>query len=336
MLRIQDHSFHPPADTPLMRVRLLILLACLVASLAPSRAGAADLVLVQSSALAPYEEARAAIEAHWAQPRALGGVKSIAPISLAVFLLTDYPSLPQLAQKIREERPRAVLAIGREALAFCREQVPAPVVYLLAPEGQELAGARRDILGVSLKIDPVRQLAALGRALPGVQTIGALYSPQHSGAWVKEALLSPVADVQTLLFRKIDASTDFARALAGLGGSIQAYWLLPDQLAATPETVRHLLHFSFARQIPIIAFSEKYLSQGAALAITFDIPDLGRQAAELAGQIAGGADPATLPALSPPRLVRVVANLKILARMGITVNQAEVTAPYLNGDTDRP
>ncbi|MGV1098957.1 ABC transporter substrate-binding protein [Thiovibrio sp. JS02] len=311
-----------------MPLRVFILLCCVFAVLVPAGARCADIVLVQSSNLAPYEEARRGIEDYLATPHTGRGVKSIASSTLSSFLLTDYAAGAELAREINREQPRVAVAIGRDALNFCRDRLSLPTVFLMAPEARDLLGNRKDIVGITMKIQPSRQLTAVAKALPKVQSIGAIYNPQQTGAWVQEALVSGVGDVQALLFRKIAATSDFAKTLAALSVGIQAYWMLPDQLATTPETLQHLLRFSFENRIPIITFSEKYLRQGAALAVTFDIADMGRQAAELAESIANGLSVRDLPASIAPRQIKVVANVRVLEKMGVTVNTTAISESY--------
>jgi putative ABC transport system substrate-binding protein len=218
-----------------------------------------------------------------------------------------------------------VVAIGDQALEFARDLREVPVVYLLAPSARGLA---KNFLGIDMRIQPSRQLAAISKALPKVHSIGVLYNPSQSGQWVQEALLSPVGSIQTLLFKKFDSQTSLPGALQELAGKVDAYWLLPDSLLTAPQVFAGLLEFSMKNRIPIISFSEKYLAQGAAVAVTFDTLDLGAQAAELGAQVLLDGLGGDVPITTSPRKVRVVANPTVLERLGITYSAKGIDAIF--------
>lgn len=287
-------------------------------------AWALDCVLLQSSALRPYEEARQGFEKAWLGQHS-SGPKSISGNSVTQVLLSEQQAADIFSLKKQLQAARLVVAIGDQALEFAKELREVPVVYLLAPSATGLA---KNFLGIEMRIQPSRQLAAINKALPRVRSIGVLYNPAQSGQWVQEALLSPVASVQTLLFKKFDSQTNVPGALQELAGKVDAYWLLPDPQLTAPQVFGSLLEFSMKNRIPIISFSEKYLAQGAAVAVTFDTADMGVQAAELGAHVLRdglGGDPTIL---TPPRKVRIVANPTVLERLGVTYAPTAIDATY--------
>jgi putative ABC transport system substrate-binding protein len=278
-------------------------------------AWALDCVLLQSSPLKPYEEARQGFERAWLGQGPASGPKSIGGNTVTQILLTDQQSTAHFSLKKQLQAARLVVAIGDQALEFARELRGVPVLYLLAPSAP--VALPKNFIGIEMRLQPSRQLAAINKALPRVSSIGVLYNPAKSGKWVQEALLSPVNSVQTLLFKKFDSQTSVPVALQELAGKIDAYWLLPDPQLTTPQVLGSFFEFSMKQRIPIISFSEKYLAQGAALAVTFDTTDLGAQAAEIGAQIAQYGLDQDSPALIPPRKVRVVANPTVLKRLDV-------------------
>lgn len=304
-----------------MKKSLALIFLLLLAFVPP--AWALDCVLLQSSALKPYEEARQGFEKGWLGQRPLSGPKSIGGYSVTQVLLSGQQAIDTFALKKQMQSARLVVAIGDQALEFAKDLREVPVVYLLAPSAPALP---KNFLGIEMRIQPSRQLAAINKALPKVRSIGVLYNPAHSGQWVKEALLSPVASVQTLLFKKFDSQTSLPGALQELAGKVDAYWLLPDPQLTAPQVFGSLLEFSMKNKIPIISFSEKYLAQGAAVAVTFDTVDMGSQAAELGAQVARDGLDAHTPSLTPPRKIRVVANPMVLERLGVPYAPAGVDA----------
>ena len=306
-----------------MKKCILLMALLFLAGSAP--AWALDCVLLQSSALKPYEEARQGFEKAWLGQH-FSGPKSISGNSVTQVLLSEQQAADIFSLKKQLHAARLVVAIGDQALDFVKELREVPVVYLLAPSATGLA---KNFLGIEMRIPPSRQLAAINKALPKVRSIGVLYNPAQSGQWVQEALLSPVVSVQTLLFKKFDNQTNVLGALQELVGKVDAYWLLPDPQLTAPQVLGSLLEFSMKHRIPIISFSEKYLAQGAAVAVTFDTVDMGAQAAELAAHVSRGGLGGDIPFLTPPRKVRVVSNPTVLERLGVPFSPNGIDAVYI-------
>ena len=308
--------------SPVKKCFPLIFLLLLVMS-AP--AWALDCVLLQSSPLKPYEEARQGFEKSWLAQHSATGPKSISGNTVTQVLLSEQQTTGGFALKKQLQSARLVVAIGDQALEFVKDLREVVVIYLLAPSAASLP---KNFIGIEMRIQPSRQLAAINKALPKVRSIGILYNPGQSGQWVQEALLSPVGSVQTLLFKKFDSQTSLPGALQEMAGAVDAYWLLPDPQLTAPQVLGSLLEFSMKHRVPIISFSEKYLAQGAAVAVTFDTVDMGAQAAELGARIARDGLGGDIPALTPPRKVRVVANPTVLERLGFPSVPKGIDATY--------
>lgn len=283
-----------------------------------------ECVLLQSSALKPYEEARQGFEQGWQEARPLSGPKSITVGTLTQVLLSKQPPESSSTLKKQLQQAQLVVVIGDPALDFVRDLVQTPVLYLLAPSAGTLPA---NFTGIDLRILPSRQLEAMSRLMPKVRCVGALYNPAQNGQWVQEALLNQVSAVETLLFKKVTSPALVPEALNSLAPTIDAYWLLPDELVTNPQTMEHLRDFSIANRIPIVSFSDKYLKAGAAAAITFDMADMGSQAAEMSARILAGVKPAEIP-VETPRRQRVIVNTQVLHRMGVVVNEAAVDEIY--------
>jgi putative ABC transport system substrate-binding protein len=304
---------------------LLLLLTLLLATPAQGQ----QCVLLQSSLLKPYEEASQGFEKAWqTQRRPFSGPKSITPDTVAQVLLSEQQPKNNFSLQEQLQTAGLVVAIGDPALNFVRDLRGTPVLYLLAPSAGKLPA---NFTGIDLRITPSRQLEAIRRLMPKLRTIGALYNPKQTGHWVQEALLSPVDADQTLQLKKVSSPAEVPEALASLRNSIDAYWLLPDELVTSPQALTTLREFSMANRIPIMSFSEKYLKAGAAAAITFSMADMGDQAAAMAARILAGTLPNDIPVESPRRL-KVIANITVLRRIGVPINEAAIDQIY-SGET---
>lgn len=304
---------------------LLPLLALLLAATAMAQ----ECVLLQSSGLKPYAEAGQGFEKAWNAKQPLAGPKSITLGTLTPIVLSEQPAESSKTLKKLLQSTELVVVIGDPALDFVRDVRETPVIYLLAPSAKELPA---NFTGIDLRILPSRQLETMSRLMPNLRRVGALYNPAESGHWVQEALTSPASAVETLLFKKVTSPSLVPEALTSLGNNaIDAYWLLPDELVTNPQTLEHLRAFSIANRVPIISFSDKYLKAGAAAAITFDMADMGSQAAELAARILAGETPAAIPVESPRRQ-RVIVNTTVFRKMVAPINEIMVDEIY-SGET---
>lgn len=290
-----------------------------------------ECVLLQSSPLKPYEEARQGFERAWQAEHPSTGPKSIGGGNLTQILLSEQPEVEPGQENFtlnkRLQAARLVVVIGDPALNAVKGLAATPVIYLLAPSA---AGLPRNFTGIDLRILPSQQIAAITRLLPRLHALGALYNPVQTGQWVQEALTSPAGAEQTLLFRKISSPAEVPAALDGLRGKIDAYWLLPDDLVTNPQAMAHLQEFSIANRVPVLSFSDKYLKAGAAAAITFDLGDMGEQAAAMAARIFSGAPVGEIP-VEPPRRQKIIANTAVLHKMGAAINEAAVDEVYTGG-----
>jgi putative tryptophan/tyrosine transport system substrate-binding protein len=291
-----------------------------------------DCIVLQSSSLKPYEEARQGFELAWQTLHPSSGPKSVTGDNLTQILLTDQPEVQpgeknvSLSKKLKAAS--LVVVIGDPALKAAREITDIPVVYLLSPSASNLT---RNFTGIDLRIRPSQQLAALNRLLPRAHAIGALYNPAQTGQWVQEALAAPTDDAsQILIFKKITTPGELPDALGSLRGKIDILWLLPDDLVTTTQAMTQFQEFSIANRVPVLSFSEKYLKTGAAVVITSDLHDMGAQAAAMAARIAGGTQPEAIPTESPRR-VKVIANTAVLLKMGVSINESAVDEVFSGG-----
>jgi len=300
---------------------LLLLLALFLTTTAWAR----ECVLLQSSSLKPYAEASQGFEKAWNAKHPISGPKSISLGTLTQIVLSEQPEENRNALKKILLGTELVVVIGDPALAFVRDLQTTPILYLLAPSAKELPV---NFTGIDLRILPSRQLETMSRLMPNLRRVGALYNPAESGHWVQEALTSPVSAVETLLFKKVTSPSLVPEALTSLGhNAIDAYWLLPDELVTNPQTLEHLREFSIANRVPIISFSDKYLKAGAAAAITFDMADMGSQAADMAARILAGARPAEIP-IETPRRQRIIVNTSVFRKMVVPINETMVDEIY--------
>lgn len=104
---------------------------------------------------------------------------------------------------------------------------------------------------------------------------------------------------------------------------IDAFWMLPDITVITPETVKFLLLFSFENNIPLLAFSEKYVEAGAFMSTGIDAFYMGHQAGEMANKILSGRVVKDVQQVYARKLI-VSTNLMIARKLGVNLNIAMI------------
>jgi ABC-type uncharacterized transport system substrate-binding protein len=278
---------------------LRYLVALLVLGALPARA--ADILVVQSSRSAAYEES-------------LRGFRSACKGTVQTLVLSDYAEV-DVVRVVKEEQPRLVLAVGDAALAASRKVDRVPVVGLLALSLNLAKGPAGSVGGVGVLPAPERYLE-LFKAI-GVRRVGIVHDPARTGHYLKRARAAAHQSGITLVVREVRSPKETAARLEQMQDAVDALWMLPDGTAVTAETLEAFSRFSLRHKVPVVTFSEQYLAKGAAMSLDIDRTDLGRQAGELATVLLAhvGARSMALDA----RKVRLHANDTVTRNLGLEI-----------------
>lgn len=275
---------------------------------------AKDVIALKSRDLAPYQEA---IDGFKSSVRAR--VKTV-----SMHTDKDYDEAG-LIQSLKDQNFDLIYALGSEALHLAVSRFPeVPVIFSFVLESgaiieQAGRGHHRAIRGISMNIPPEQQLRTLVRIAPQVKKVGVVYDRSKSEDLVLRARVASRQHGLTLIEKTISKKQDAIDAFTALQGQVDCILMLPDVTVITAETVKYLLLFSFRANIPLIGISEKYVTQGALFALSSDIPDLGKQAGDLATQVLSGKE-STERTLSDPASLTLSINAKTAAKFGITLS----------------
>lgn len=270
----------------------------------PAEAGQ-EIVAVQSIRIRPYEEA-------------IEGFRSVCNARMNRLVLRELQGR-DVVDKINEIRPEMVLAIGMDALLRVKMVKEIPVVYLMVLNPRSALDCD-NITGVCMDISQKEQLTSVCRVLPNVKNIGLLYDPARTGHFAERAQHAATEIGIKLIANRIDRPMDVPLTVNGMKGKIDLFWMLPDLTVITPETVEFLLLFSLENEIPVLAFSEKYVELGALMSIGIDAFDIGRQAGEMAQEILSGRDVKRVQPVDARKSV-ISINMKIAEKLGIVINK---------------
>lgn len=221
---------------------------------------------------------------------------------------------------IRNEEPDLVLAIGMDALETVENIKGLPIVYVMILDGAGRFSDRENITGVSMVVEPEKQLEIICRAFPDSERIGLLYDPGQSGEIVRRIQEAASGKNTSLVARKVYSPENVPAAFMLIRDEIDVFWMLPDLTVVGPETVRSMFLLAMEAGRPVVSFSEKYVELGALMSIGVDPYDMGRQAGRMAEKILAGKQVASISGRDATKAV-ITVNTRIAEKLGIVINE---------------
>ena len=285
-----------------------------------STAAAYDIVVVKSRSAGPYEEMDRLVRAALLQELPASGQKSIQPHSITSFSLGE-EDLPAVTERIQAASPDLIVAIGSKALQFTEKIEQTPIVYLLVPAPEKYIKNRDNVTGVRFGLSAQSQFNQLSRYIPGIKRVGVIYDPERTGDLVHQALFT-LTDHE-LVALPANNPRDVPALLKQLQGRVDALWLVPDLTVINSVTLESYIHFSMENKIPVLAFAEKYLDKGAAIAVTVDKEAMAEMAAQVVSRIVRGADIKAIGSVVEAGRGKAVINRKITAKLNIVLTWME-------------
>ena len=249
-------------------MRRMILLIIALATLLPSLAQAYDVLILQSSRIAAYEEV-------------LRGFSNES-VSQRVIVLADYAEV-DVVRIVREDRPRMILAVGDAAVTASRPVRHLPVVSVMALGIHNKKNAPSNLAAISMFVHPERYVSIFKSMK--TRRVGVLYSEEKSGWYLQLARKAASKAGLELVVRKISEPRETIEQLSTLAGKVDALWMLPDTTAVTRESSEAYFRFGMQNSVPVISFAPGYLGLGAATVLEIDRVAMGRQAFAMAAKI---------------------------------------------------
>ena len=243
------------------------------------------------------------------------GLKTMQPHKMTEIVIAKGKEAED-AQKILDTHPDLILALGAEALKVAISVPGIPVVYLLVVDPEKIIRNDTHVTGISLTVSPKVQLDEIERYLPNVKRVGLVYDPKQSGKFI-EQLDSLKTDLKFISLAARD-SAEVPGLIDSLRGRVDLLWMLPDLTTTNQVTLQSYFLFSIRNKTTLLTFSEKLLSYGATIAVTFDLDAMVVQAVDLAINMLSDKDgDAQAPVVAPQ--VKTVVNHKIAAKLNISI-----------------
>lgn len=230
-----------------------------------------------------------------------------------------------------------VVAIGTAALTnVLAAPQRTPVLALLLPSATYAALARgagsRPVSAVFLDQPETRLAAALAEAVPTARRVGVLVSDEsrEPAERLRTALRRHGS---ALAVRAVADSSEVLPALEILLDDLDVLVVLPDSRISNRYTVPALLLQTYRHRIPVLGFSQSWLSAGAALAVfstEAQVADAGLAA--IRETLTTGALP---PPRHPPQFV-VAVNRYVARSLGLTLPHEEALGERVRQREVRP
>ncbi len=259
---------------------LVIIVGLLSLFASPAKAMEKNILIVESSALKPYETVALSFIEELSKIMVTGNTLTVRGFNYRRIVLSR--TMNSIAV---DEKNDLILAIGDRAFKAATRG-KAPVIHVLVSHPEAIRGQGSRTTGVEMRLDPAGQLDALLAIFPAIKKIGVIYSHKNSAQMVRggrrhlgarATIIALAAENARVLPARLDAMPP-----------VDALWILPDPLLVIPETIEKTILFSLEHRIPVLVFAPKYLKTGAAVAVGFDLVGIGRQAAAMANAVLNG------------------------------------------------
>ena len=220
-------------------------------------------------------------------------------------------------RRIYQEKPDLIVTIGGESLADVGSLKDFRVFSLMALP-QRIFQKTKRVTGISIEIAPILQLQALHRTFPSAKKVGVFYDPKHSQEFIDTAKTAAQGLGLTLLPLIVKTPSEVSEALVEIKKQAEVLWMIPDPSIITAETIETFFGFSLSNKLPIMTFSEKYTDLGAAIALTADPEETGRQAGRLVDKMFRDGN-GTYSGIYTNNAITTL-NLRVIDQLGIEAN----------------
>lgn len=286
-----------------------ILLALMLLVTASATQAAQSVVVIKSKEIQPYNQA-------------LEGFRQVCTEEVDEHILLDGQSSErEIIRSVTRSRPKLILAIGSPAVRFASDKFQdIPIIASVVLDPAAIAEDARTVRGATLKVLPKMQFEQLLQIAPRVKRIGVVFDPEKTGQIVQEAVRNATELGLELVSREAGSTADVAQAWREIQDHIDAIWMVPDTTTLTEESFQYMLAISQKRSIPLLAISDKYVSNGALLALAADYSDVGRQAGEMANEVLRGKSLSRIRSTTV-RLPKLILNLRTAELIGLSVRK---------------
>ncbi len=227
--------------------------------------------------------------------------------------------LKNVEKTIKSDEADTIYCIGTEALRLAQQFARKQSIVFSSAINWQRFDLSKNTYGISNELNPAMQLLMYKYIFPEVKNLGVIYSKTFTKEWVKAAEETGETHGLNIVAKSIKDSKYLEGHLEKLLPKVDALWLIPDPVVLSgKESIDKIFKLSEEAGKPVFAYSELFIDQGASIAISPDIPTIGRQAAEIAKSLSVGEE-VTKKVLEPAGS-NIILNLKQVEKLKIYLN----------------
>jgi putative ABC transport system substrate-binding protein len=206
---------------------------------------------------------------------------------------------------IKASHPDILLTVGSAPTAIAKQHFhQTPIVFssVMYPAVSgfvvSLDQPGKNITGASLDIPIDIQFEKFKKIVPGLSTIGVLYS-NNTASLIPQAKTIARRYGMSLLAIKIHDQKDLPSAMDSLTRVCDGIWSVADPNLFSPQSTKFILLHSIRAGVPFMGFSRYVVESGALFALDFDYKAVGRQAGGIVNKILDGQSPDSIKVTVP-------------------------------------
>lgn len=206
-----------------------------------------------------------------------------------------------ILDSLEQVSPRVVLTVGSSATEFAKTNIrDVPIVFcavkypVLSGYVKSMAKPGGNITGASLNIPVDLQFTYFKKVIPGLKSIGVLYT-DNTAVLISHAKVVAHSAGLTLVPMLVNNFKELPKALDSLAQVTDGIWSVADPNLFDPRSTRYILMNTLRKGVPFMGFSRHVVESGALFALDFDYKAIGRQAGGIVKRVLAGKDPGQIP-----------------------------------------
>jgi putative tryptophan/tyrosine transport system substrate-binding protein len=245
----------------------------------------------------------------------------------------DKDTALKIAQEFVEKDVDLIVALGTgSSLAALKatENNKIPIVFSIvgAPKATGIidsyADSGRNITGVSMKVPVEEQFRVVGECLLELKKLGVLYCTKmpQAVATGKEGLTAAAKYGWTPIDIPIESQAlpGLETILEPMATKVNAIYIPTDPILGAPDNLKKIITVFDKHAIPVICVAERFVEQGALMALSCDFYEIGRQAAEQIEQVIAGVSVRNI-SVQKPTINKLSLNLRKAKKLGIEIKR---------------
>ena len=279
----------------------------------PLRVFAADVAIVSSSDIIPYNTC-------------IDGIKdALSGFSLQTTVLPEDPEdALETVKEIKNTKPRLMIAVGPQAaFALAKEKGSAKRLFCMILNPDKLLKQYDAFPGVSLNISPALQMQKIRDTFPGRTRIGVFYTRQANQAAIETLTAEAKKNSLALTAFPVASAGQISTTLESKDFAVDALLIIPDEQLGSTKIVEYIIKEALRRKIPVVGYNSWFAKNGAVLAFAVDYKGVGQQTAALArALLAGGVQETAV--FSPPAKIKISIDAKTAEKLGVQLAPAAI------------